>query len=180
MAAARLIALLVPLLAAALPAQNPSTSQVEITVVDRSGWHIPDAHIRFIQLQGVIPDGGDWRHYVNQTSAQASAQTDADGKATVALAKQSYEIIICARGFSCDFERMDVGGEPSLSFRATLALAATCPPCETPVDFEASPEISVEPTSLNLFMPLEPLQTVKLKAARLRRRQERPRSMAAR
>ena len=158
MAAVRLAAVLPLVLAAALTAQNTSRSQVVVTVIDQYGAVIAVAHVGIIQLPTVIPNGGDWLHYALTAPEQASTEIDASGEATVGLPKGSYAITIFAPGFKRYVERIEIRDESSQSLRATLAI--------DPVPFGPGPVagdllvIPLEPTSLNVLIPLEPLQTV--------------------
>src|ERR1700726_253789 len=73
--AVRFAAVLLGVLATALCAQNTSTGQVVITVVDQSGAVIPGASIRMIQLPVAnppIPNNFDWVHYAFHGSGQIS------------------------------------------------------------------------------------------------------------
>jgi hypothetical protein len=155
-----------------LTAQNASTGQVVITVIDQSGAVIPGAHIWIIRQPSVVPNEGDSLHHAlhasEQASASASANTDAHGEATVGLAKGVYAITITATGFQRHLEQMEIRDEPNQALRTTLLIAGTCSPCVT-----VAPEIEIpleHTSSLNIFIPLEPLQTITVTNARVRRR----------
>ena len=160
-------ALLLIVLASTLPAQNAPTGQVVITVIDQSGAVIPGAHIGIIGLPNTAPNDGDWLNYALHAAEQASAHTDASGEARVGLAKGSYAIAIAAQGFQRQFEQIEVRDEPSQAIRATLAIGLGCTACVT---VQPDHEIAVEHRSLNTFIPLEPLQTIAVTNARVRRR----------
>jgi hypothetical protein len=168
MAAVRsLAAVLLVVLASTLTAQNASTGQVVVSVIDQSGAVIPGAHIGIIRLPSVVPNDGDWLHYALHASEQASAHTDAYGGATVGLAKGIYAITIAANGFQRHLDRIEIRNEPSQALRATLLLA-DCTNC-----VEVTPGITIPleyASSLNIFIPLEPLQTITVTNARVRRR----------
>jgi len=163
MAAVRLAAVLPLTLAVALTAQNTSTSQVAITIADPTGAVIPGAHVGIIQLPSVIPIDGDWRNYEFTAPEQASIQTDGSGAVAVGLAKGSYAITIVANGFKRYFERIEVGNEPTQSYRATLVIDSFRGVIAT---MEVIP---LEPSSLDVFIPIEPLQPVTF-SRRFRRR----------
>ena len=164
MAAVRLAAVLPFVLAVALTAQNTSTSQVDVTVVDPTGAAIHGAHIGIIHLPTVYI--GDWLQYAHATPEETSVQTDLNGEATVGLAKGSYAIVVAANGFQPYAERLEVVDQASQSLRATLAgeYFGSGSPVVT-----REPEIPLEPTPLDVFVPLEPLQSVTF-ARRFRRR----------
>ena len=168
MAAARLAAVLLVVFATDLAAQGISTGEVVITVIDSSGAFIPGARIGITQLPSVIPNDSDWLHYALTAPEQASTRAGAYGEATVGLAKGSYAVSIAASAFKRYFEKIEVRGESHLFLRATLALdqqhsvRGDCMAC-------GGPEILLESTSLNIFIPLEPLQALTLKAVRSRR-----------
>lgn len=164
MAAARLAAVVLVFVASALTAQDTSRGSVVITVVDQSGAIISGAHVGIIQLPSVKQD--DWLNYALHAAEETSAHTDADGKATVVLAKGSYAIAITQRGFKHYFERIEIRDESSQFLRATLVVGhLMCGVCVRP-----SPEIPLERTSLNILIPFEPLQTITLKLGRMPRR----------
>ena len=169
MAAARSFALLfLIVLAATLTAQDASTGQVVIAVVDQTGAAIPDAHIRVVSLLSAIANDSDWLNYAFHTSEQTLAHTDARGEATVSLTNGTYAVAITAQGFRGYFERMEIREEMSRSVRATLAIGSGCTPCVT---VQPDHEIRVErAASLSIFIPLEPLQTIIVTDARHRRR----------
>lgn len=165
MAAARLAASLLVFLTTALTAQNTSTSQVVITVIDQSGAVIPGAHIGIVALPEVVPGDGDWRHYAWSAPEQTSTETNASGEAAVGLARGSYAAVITVPGFKRGYEKIE-GGDASQFLRATLVVA----PTEDPISIkDERPEVPLEPTFLNIFIPLVPLQTV-APTRRLRRR----------
>jgi hypothetical protein len=168
MAAARLAAVLSLVLAVALAAQDTLTSQVAITVIDQSGAVIPGAHIGIVQLPAVITNYGDLLQYAFTAPEQAPTRTNANGEVAVGLTKGSYVITIFANGFRRYVDRIEIRDEAGESLRFTLVIdqqylrgdcMANC-----------GPQIPLEPTSLNVFIPLEPLQTIALRARRVRRR----------
>jgi hypothetical protein len=162
-------ALLLIVLASTLTAQNASTGQVVITVIDQGGAAIPEAHIGIIGLPSAVPNDGDWLHYSLHASEQASAHTDASGKATVGLAKGSYVISIAAPGFQRYLEKIEIQDGLSQALRATLVVGrGGCVPadCLSPL----LPEIPLEHAPLNIFIPPESLQTMTPTAVRVRRR----------
>jgi hypothetical protein len=158
MAAARLAAALLVALATALTAQNTSTNQVVITVIDTSGALIPGAHVGIVRLPDVIPNDGDWLHYASTAPEQATTQTDGHGETTVGLAPGIYAISIAAPGFKRYFKRIEIRDESNQSLRATLAIDSR--PIGPVVTMEPAVTLELEPTSLNVFIPLEPLLTV--------------------
>ena len=137
-----------------------------ITVIDLSGAFVPGANIRIVWLPGAAQKDSDWLHYAFHASEQATAHTDATGEATVGLAKGNYAIAIVAQGFRPYFERIEIRDQPSQSLRATLVVGS-CTQC---VEVSSGIEIPVEHVSLNIFIPLEPLQTITVTNARVRRR----------
>jgi hypothetical protein len=167
MAAVRsLAAVLLVVFASTLTAQNTSTGQVVVSVIDQSGAAIPGAHVGIIRLPSVVPNDGDWLQYALHASEQTSAQTDAYGGATVGLAKGFYAITIAASGFKRHSERIEIRDEPSQALRATLLLGS----CTNCVEVRPGIPIPLEHASLNIFIPLEPLQTITVTNSQVRRR----------
>jgi hypothetical protein len=154
MAAVSLAAVLPLILAVALAAQNTSTSQIVITVVDQSGAVISGAHIGIVQLPAVIPNDDDWLHYASAAPEQTSTHVDGSGEATADLVKGSYAVKVSAPGFKGSFERIEVGNEPGQSLQVILDAAYG------DLIITEGPKMLPEPTSLNIFIPLEPLQTI--------------------
>jgi hypothetical protein len=167
--AARFAAVLLGVLATALSAQNTSTGQVVITVVDQSGAVIPGASIGIIQLPVAnppIPNNFDWVDYALHASEQISTRANTSGEGTFSLAKGSYAVSIAAEGFARFFERVEIRDESNQSLRATLVLAdGGCGVCVV-----KGIDIPLEHAILNTFIPLESLQTITLNATRVRRR----------
>jgi hypothetical protein len=166
MAAARNAAVLLILLATALSAQDTSTGQIVITVIDQSGARVPGAHIGIIQLPSVVPNN-DWLPQALHTSELVSTRVNGSGEATIGLAKGSYAIEVDARGFKRYFERIEVGNESNKSIQARLIIdpdtaRGDCMSCTI--------VIPLEPMSLNPVIPLESLQTITLKPARIGRK----------
>jgi len=167
MAAARLAAVLLVVLATPLSAQNASTGDVVITVIDQAGARIPGAHIGIIQLPNVVPND-DWLPLALHASEHVSTDANASGEATAGLTKGRYAVLITASGFQCHLERIEVRDGSSQSLMATLIsdqrgdIRGDCMSC--------IPEIPLEPASLNIFIPLEPLQLIPLTTARTGRR----------
>lgn len=160
-------AVLLIVLASILTAQNASTGQVVITVVDPPGAPIPEAHIGIIWLPVAALNDGDWLNYALHATEQASTRSNASGEATIHLAKGDYAIAIAANGFKRYFQRIEIRDESSQAIRATLPIATYSGPVEVmPMPIE----IPVEPVYLNIFIPLEPLQTITVTGARARRR----------
>lgn len=170
MAAGRIAAVLLIVLAATVTAQNASTGRLVITVGDPSGAVVPGAHIGIIWLPRATPNDGDWLHYAYRASEQASAHTDASGEATVGLAKGSYVITISATGFKRYFERIEIRDETNQILRATLHIGDSCPPLPCLVEARDITIPLERDPPLNVFIPLEPLQTMTPPAARVRRR----------
>jgi hypothetical protein len=162
MAAVRFIAAVALIgFASTVTAQN-----IAITVLDPSGAVIPGAHIGIISLLGAARNDSDWLHYALFASEQATAHTDAAGKATADLAKGSYVISIAAPGFQRYIERIEVQDGLSQSLRPTLLPGNSgCTVCVT-----TGTMIPLEQSYLNIFIPLEPLQTLTVAPARARRR----------
>jgi len=170
--AARLAAVLLVVLATILSAQNASTGQVVIAVVDQSGAAIPGARIGIIQLPivtppFVVPSDADWLQHALHAPEQVSTRANSIGEATVRLNKGSYALSITAQGFARYLERIDVRDESSQPLRATLVVSPNvrgdCMSC-------AGPDIPLEHPILNFLIPLESLQTITLSATRVRRR----------
>ena len=166
MAAARNAAVLLVLLAPALTAQNASTGQIVITVIDESGARVPGAQIGIIQLPSVVPNN-DWLPQALHTSKLVSIRVNGSGEATVGLAKGSYAVEVDASGFKHYFERIVVGNQSNKAIQARLIIdpdtaRGDCMACTI--------VIPLEPMSLNTVIPLEPLQTITLKPARVRRK----------
>jgi hypothetical protein len=160
-------AVLLIVLASILTAQNASTGQVVITVVDPPGAPIPEAHIGIIWLPSAALNDGDWLNYALHATEQASARSNASGEATIHLAKGNYAIAIAANGFKRYFQRVEIRDEPSQALRATLPITTYSGPVEVmPMPIE----IPVEQVYLNIFIPLEPLQTITVTGAQARRR----------
>lgn len=168
MAAARLAALLLLGVAANLTAQSTSASQIVITVVDPTGTVIPGAYVRIIPLPVVIPDDGDWRHYAFRAPEQASAETSPSGEATFGLAKGNYALTIAAPGFQRYVEKVVIRDEPSQSLRPLLLVSPRGSSASV-FNCMSCVEISPELPSLDIFIPLEPLQTIALTPRRVRR-----------
>jgi hypothetical protein len=172
MAAARLAAVLFVLLATVLSAQNTSTGQVVITVVDQGGAVIPGASIGIIQLPVatspfVIHNDADWVQYAFHALEQISTRANTSGEATLSLAKGSYAVSITAEGFARYFERIEIRDESNEYLRATLVVSnGGCGVCVK----ETETAIPLEPATLNILIPLEPLQAITLNATRVRRR----------
>jgi hypothetical protein len=169
-AAARFAAVLLAVLATALNAQNTSTGQVVITVVDQSGAPIPGASIGIIQLPVANPqirNNFDWVDYALHASEQLSTRANTSGEATVRLAKGRYAVsIVAAEGFARFFERVDIRDESNRSLRATLVLVnGGCGVC-----VKETVPIPLEHPILNILIPLDSLQTITLNATRVRRR----------
>jgi hypothetical protein len=118
MAAVRSVAaVLLVVLASTLTAQTASKGQIVVSVFDQSGAVTPSAHIGIIRLPSVLPNDSDWLHYALHASEQASAHTDAYGRATVGLAKGIYAITIAANGFQRHLEKIEIRDEPSQALR---------------------------------------------------------------
>lgn len=96
MAAARLAAALLVVLATAVPAQNKASSPLVVTVVDHTGAVIPGAHVGGVQLPAE-PHHFDWFQYASTAPEQTSTQTDIVGEATVVLMNGSYALRIWFR-----------------------------------------------------------------------------------
>jgi hypothetical protein len=170
MAAARIGAVLLVVLAANLAAQNASTDRIIVSVVDPIGAIVPSAHIGIIWLPSAAQNDGDWLHYAHHASEQASANTDASGKATVDLAKGNYVIAISAKGFMSYLERIEIRNETSQILQATLRIGDSCPPSPCPVEVRDTTIPLERDYSLNIFIRFEPLQTMTPPAMRVRRR----------
>jgi hypothetical protein len=166
---ARFAAVLLGFIATALGAQNTSTGQVVITVVDQSGTVVPSASIGIIQLPVAnpqIPNSFDWVDYALHAPEQLSSRANTSGEGTFSLVKGSYAVSIGAKGFARFFERVEVRDESNQSLRATLVLVnGGCGVCVK----EAVP-IPLEHAVLNILIPLESLQAITLNATRVRRR----------
>ena len=166
---ARFAAVLLGVIAAALTAQNTSTGQVLITVVDQSGAVIQGASIGIIQLPVANPqihNNFDWVDYVLHASEQLSARANTSGEGTFSLAKGSYAVSIAAEGFARFFGRVEIRDESNQSLRATLVLVnGGCGVC-----VKETVPIPLEHAVLNILIPLESLQTITLNATRDRRR----------
>jgi hypothetical protein len=167
--AARFAAVLLVVLATALSAQDTSTGQVLITVVDQAGEVIPGASIGIIQLpiaNPPTPDTFDWLHYALHAPEQISTRANTSGEGTFSLAKGSYAVSIAAEGFARFFEILEIRDESNQSLRATLVVAnGGCGVCVV-----KGIEIPLEHAILNILIPLESLQTIPLNATRVRRR----------
>jgi hypothetical protein len=167
--AARFAAVLLGVLATGLGAQNTSTGQIVITVVDQSGAVIPGARIGMTQLPVAnppIPNNFDWVHCALHASEQVSTRANTSGEGTFSLAQGSYAVSIAAEGFARFFGRVEIRDESDQSLRATLVLVnGGCGVCVK----EAVP-IPLEHAVLNILIPLESLQTITLNATRVRRR----------
>jgi hypothetical protein len=167
--AARFAAVLLGILAAALSAQNTSTGQVVITVVDQSGAVIPGASIGMIQLPVAyppIPNNFDWVQYALHASEQTSTHANTSGEGTFSLAKGSYAVSIAAEGFAHFFERVEIQDQSDQSLRVTLNLVnGGCGVCVV-----KGIDVPLEPAILNILIPLESLQAITLNPTRVRRR----------
>jgi hypothetical protein len=167
--AARFAAVLIGVLATALSAQNTSTGQVVVTVVDQSGAVIPSASIGIIQLPVAnlpIPNNFDWVHYALHASEQISTHANTSGEGTFSLAKGSYAVSIAAEGFARFFERVEIRDKSNQFLRATLVLAdGGCGVCVV-----KGIDIPLEHAILNILIPLESLQTITLNATWVPRR----------
>jgi hypothetical protein len=165
MAAVRLTAALLVVIATAVTGQNTSTTQVVITVVDPTGAVIPGAHIGIIPLPASVRSDGDWLDYARTGAKEASTKTDRSGEATISLAKGSYAITITSPGFERHAERIDLADESGRSLRETLLIDSR------PTGPVVTPQfvIPLEPTSLDALIPLDPLQTITF-THRVRRR----------
>jgi hypothetical protein len=167
--AARFAAVLLGVLATALCAQNTSTGQVVITVVDQSGGVIPGASIGIIQLPVAstpIPNNIDWVHYALHASEQISTRANTSGEGTFSLGKGSYAVSIAAEGFARFLERVEIRDEANHSLRATLVLAnGGCGVC-----VGKGIDIPLEHAILSILIPFESLQAITLNTTRVRRR----------
>jgi hypothetical protein len=165
MAAARYFAAVVLiLLASAVAAQN-----VVITVTDQSGSVVSGAHVSIIGLPGLANDS-DWFQYALHSSAQASVETNNAGEAIVDLAKGNYAISVGATGFKLLFKRIEIQDRPSQAIQATLLISNSgCGVCVVP-----GVTIPLEPLpGPDIFIPLEPLQTISVPNSRVRRERRR-------
>src|SRR6185437_2721073 len=167
MAGERLAAVFFIILAGALTAQNTSKGRVVLKVVDQSGAVISGARIGIVKLSSVIPDGDDWLHFAQSAPEQASANTDSNGNATIALSKGSYAIAITARGFEHHFEKIKIQDDWSQSVRAVLVINPRdyCTLCVT-----IEPVIPLEYMPLSVFIPQQTLETIPMNTGRVRRR----------
>lgn len=168
MAAARFAAVLLVVLAATLAAQDSSTGQVVITVVDTSGAVVPNARIGMIQLPSVTSNDADWLNYALHAAEQGSVHANAYGEATVAVAIGSYALSITAPGFRRHLERTVIQDGSKLPLRVALVvdqvpnIRGDCMSCTS--------YIPLEHAILNTLIPLEPLHTIALTTTRVRRR----------
>jgi hypothetical protein len=124
--AARFAAVLLGVITTALSAQNTSTGQLVITVVDQTGGVIPGASIGIIQMpvaNPLIPNNFDWAHYALHASEEISTRANTSGEGTFWLAKGSYAVSIASEGFARFVERVEIRDESNQSLRATLVLA---------------------------------------------------------
>jgi hypothetical protein len=169
MAPTGLAVVLFVVLAASLTAHDATTGQVVITVIDPSGAVISGARIGIIQLPSDLPDDGDWLHYALTAPNPVLIPANYE-EATFTLAKGRYAVSITAYGFKLYSQKIEIQDALSQSLRATLALAPhngreDCMTCGG-----KGPEIPLEPTSANIFIPLEPLQTMAPTTTRVLRR----------
>lgn len=165
MAAARFVAVLSFVLATSLTAQNASTGQVVITVIDQAGAVLQGARIGIIQLPSATADDAGWLKYALHGAEQVTTLSNAHGEATVGLAQGSYAVSITSHGFNRHIERIEIRGDSnSQSLRATLVIDQTINPR---VDcMSCFVLIPVESTSSDILIPLEPLQTITPTATR--------------
>lgn len=161
--AARFAAVFFTVLATTLVAQNALTGHVVIAVIDQAGAVLPGASIGIIQ----VPDStAGWLEYALRGAEQIMTRTNALGEASVGLSKGSYAVSITSYGFKRHIERIEIRGDQSL--RAMLVIDQTINPRSDCMGCFVL--IPMETTSLDVSIPLEPLQTIALPATRVRRR----------
>lgn len=158
-----------PIVLAILLAQNALTGRVVVSVVDPARAVIQGAHVAIVQLPSGAPKDGDWLSYASHASEQASADTDGSGEATFGLAKGSYGVAVSAKGFRRFIEKIEVRDETSQIVRATLRVGDSCPPLPCLVEVRENSIPLERDSSLNVSIPLEPLQTMTPPGVRVRR-----------
>jgi hypothetical protein len=163
--AARFAAVFFTVLATTLVAQNALTGHVVIAVIDQAGAVLPGASIEIIQ----VPDStAGWLEYALRGAEQITTRTNALGEASVGLSKGSYAVSITSYGFKRHIERIEIRGDSTQSLRAMLVIDQTINPRSDCMGCFVL--IPMETTSLDVSIPLEPLQTIALPATRVRRR----------
>ena len=142
MAAARLAALVLAVLFTTLEAQQARQVTVSLKVADQAGAVISGARIE------IDPSTG---------KAEAEVTTDSNGEAVLNLSPGIHVITVTSRGFYKWAQQIEMQDDPGQAFSIKMDVDCGHMICD-PLVISADPEIPLDHPSLNVYLPLDPLE----------------------
>jgi hypothetical protein len=133
------------------------------------GERIAGASIEIYSMPSATPDNNEWLDALHKP-VRASTHADRSGETTIALAIGYYAAYIVAKGFEGRFERIEIRDASTLSLKPALSIDQSWSGYSGPVDYYSSSRFPTESYTIDVLLPLEPLQTISVHARKAHRR----------